>query len=114
MTNIAPLARGTHRLAYAVDDVLDGATAVQLARERLHEARPVSRDDAVLHLVRIRVMVRDVGLGLGVGVGVGFHTAMGEKKYEYTPTPTAVCRAAVTLYLVRVGARVGARVLAES
>eukprot|EP00964_Phaeocystis_antarctica_P062883 scaffold37716_cov63-Phaeocystis_antarctica.AAC.2 len=43
-----------------------------------------------------------------------FCTATGEKKYEYTPTPTAVCRAAVTLYLVRVGAGVGARVLAES
>mgnify|MGYP001368590937 CR=1 FL=1 len=49
MTNIAPLARGAHRPADAVDDVLDGATAVELARERLHEARAVSRDDTVPH-----------------------------------------------------------------
>ena len=49
MTNITPLARGTHRPADAVDDVLDGATAVELARERLHEARAVSRDDTVPH-----------------------------------------------------------------
>ena len=41
MTNIAPLARGAHRPADAVDDVLDVATAVELARERLHEARAV-------------------------------------------------------------------------
>ena len=36
VTHIASLARGAHRPAYAVDDVLDGAAAVELARERLH------------------------------------------------------------------------------
>ena len=59
------MARGAHRPADAVDDVLDGAAAVELARERLHEARAVSRDDAVPHLVRVRVSVR-AGSGYGV------------------------------------------------
>ena len=45
MTNIAPLARGAHRPAYVVDDVLGGATDVELARARLHEARAICRDD---------------------------------------------------------------------
>ena len=62
MTHIAPLARGAHRPADAVDDVLDVATAVELARERLHEARAVSRDNAVPHLVRVRA-----GSGSGQG-----------------------------------------------
>ena len=35
-TYIASLARGAYRPAYTVDDVLDGAAAVELARERLH------------------------------------------------------------------------------
>ena len=112
VTNVASLARGAHRPADAVDDVLDGAAAVELARERLHEARAVSRDDAVPHLVRVRVSVRAVarvtglglgsGLGLGLGLGlagvIGVRTETAAKKYEYTPTPTAVCRAALTLY----------------